>query len=209
MKALSLPNEYEKMNWSHDDLVMGIDEAGRGPLCGPLVVACCVLPIGYDNDQINDSKKLTEKKRNELFKVIIRDAVHFDFRIVKPKTIDELNIYEATRQAMASLAASYEVKQVLTDAMKIPEDPKVVAIIKGDAKSISIAAASILAKVLRDHIMWGYDHLYPEYEYIKHKGYPTRRHLELMEEYGIFGIYRMSYRPCMDKIIRNFQKSGQ
>ena len=199
---MALINEYEKMNWPKGQLVMGIDEAGRGPLCGPLVVACCVLPLNYENDLINDSKKLTEKRRDELFKVIIKDALFYDFRIVSPKEIDELNIYAATRKAMASLAGSYEVSQVLTDAMKIEENPKVVPIIKGDAKSISIAAASILAKVLRDHIMLGYDHLYPEYEYKKHKGYPTKRHIELMEEYGIFDIYRMSYKPCQDKKIR-------
>lgn len=209
LKDMSLLNEYEHLNWPGGDLVMGIDEAGRGPLCGPLVVACCVLPSGYSNDLIDDSKKLTEKKREELFKVIIKDAVYFAFKIVKPKEIDELNIYAATRKAMAELAKSYDVKQVLTDAMKIEEDPKVIPIIKGDAKSISIAAASILAKVLRDHIMWGYDHLHPEYEYIRHKGYPTRRHLELMEKYGIFDIYRMSYRPCQNKKFRNFQNTCQ
>ena len=201
---MSLINEYEKISWPNNKLVMGIDEAGRGPLCGPLVVACCVLPINYENELINDSKKLTEKKREELFKTIIKDAVYFSFKIVSPKEIDELNIYAATKKAMMELSYTYEVDKVLTDAMKIEENPKVIPIIKGDAKSISIAAASILAKVLRDHIMWGYDHLHPEYEYIKHKGYPTKRHIELMEEYGVFDIYRMSYRPCNGKKIRNF-----
>jgi len=201
---MSLLNEYENLNWPNNHLVMGIDEAGRGPLCGPLVVACCVLPINYQNDLINDSKKLTEKKRNELFKVIIKDAIYFKVKIVSPKEIDELNIYAATKKAMEQLSLSYEVNQVLTDAMKIEDNPKVIPIIKGDAKSISIAAASIIAKVVRDHIMWGYDHLYPEYEYIKHKGYPTKRHIELIDKYGIFDIYRMSYKPCKDKKIRNF-----
>ena len=201
---MSLINEYEKISWPNNKLVMGIDEAGRGPLCGPLVVACCVLPINYENELINDSKKLTEKKREELFKTIIKDAVYFSFKIVSPKEIDELNIYAATKKAMMELSYTYEVDKVLTDAMKIEENPKVIPIIKGDAKSISIAAASILAKVLRDHLMWGYDHLHPEYEYIKHKGYPTKRHIELMEEYGVFDIYRMSYRPCNGKKIRNF-----
>lgn len=199
LKNMSLINEYENINWPNNDLVMGIDEAGRGPLCGPLVVACAVLPIGYKNEDINDSKKISEKKRNELFKVIIKDALYFDFRIVSPSRIDELNIYAATKEAMADLAKTYEVKQVLTDAMKIEDNPKVIPIIKGDAKSISIAAASILAKVLRDHIMWGYDHLYPEYELIKHKGYPTKRHLEIIDDIGIFDIYRMSYKPCQNK----------
>ena len=201
---MTLLNEFENLNWANNDLVMGIDEAGRGPLCGPLVVACCVLPINYQNDLINDSKKLSAKKREKLFKVIIKDAIYYDFCIVSPKQIDELNIYAATKIAMETLANKYPVKQVLTDAMKIEDNPKVVPIIKGDSKSISIAAASILAKVLRDHIMWGYDHLYPEYEFIKHKGYGTKRHLELMEQYGIFDIYRMSYKPCQDKKIRKF-----
>lgn len=201
---MALLNEYEKLNWPNNDLVMGIDEAGRGPLCGPLVVASCVLPINYHNDLINDSKKLTAKKRKELFLTIIKDALYFEFKIVSPKTIDELNIYAATKKAMSELAKGYDVKMVLTDAMKIEDNPKVVPIIKGDAKSISIAAASILAKVLRDHIMWGYDHLHPEYEYIKHKGYPTKKHIELMEEYGIFDIYRMSYKPCQNKKVRIF-----
>lgn len=204
LKNMALINEYENINWPNNDLVMGIDEAGRGPLCGPLVVACCVLPINYHNDLINDSKKLSEKKRNELFKVIIKDAVYFDFRIVSPKRIDEINIYAATKEAMTSLVLSYDVKQVLTDAMKIEDNSKVVPIIKGDAKSISIAAASILAKVLRDHIMWGYDHLHPEYEYIKHKGYPTKRHLELMNKYGLLDIYRLSYKPCQNIKVRNY-----
>lgn len=204
LRNMALLNEYEKLNWPNNDLVMGIDEAGRGPLCGPLVVASCVLPVDYHNDLINDSKKLTAKKRKELFLTIIKDAVYFEFKIVSPKTIDELNIYGATKKAMSELANSYDVKMVLTDAMKIEDNPKVIPIIKGDAKSISIAAASILAKVLRDHIMWGYDHLHPEYEYIKHKGYPTKKHIELMEEYGIFDIYRMSYKPCQDKKVRIF-----
>ena len=201
---MALLNEFEKLNWPNNDLVMGIDEAGRGPLCGPLVVASCVLPINYQNDLINDSKKLSAKRRKELFLRIIKDAVYYEFKIVSPKTIDELNIYGATKRAMSELAEGYNVKVVLTDAMKIEDNPKVIPIIKGDAKSISIAAASILAKVLRDHIMWGYDHLHPEYEYIKHKGYPTKKHIELMEEYGVFDIYRMSYKPCQNKKVRIF-----
>lgn len=199
---MSLINEYEKLNWPNNDLVMGIDEAGRGPLCGPLVVAACVLPINYENDLINDSKKLSEKKRESLFEVIKKDALFHDVIIVSPKEIDELNIYGATKKAMKLLAESYDVKQVLTDAMKIEENPKVIPIIKGDSKSLSIAAASIIAKVTRDRIMYELDKIYPEYEYYKHKGYPTKRHLELIEKYGITDIYRMSYGPCKNKKIR-------
>ncbi len=198
---MSLLNDYENKCWPNNKLVMGIDEAGRGPLCGPLVVACCVLPIGYQNDMINDSKKLSEKKRELLFDQIKQDALFYDVKIVSPKEIDELNIYAATKKAMSKLALEKDVEYVLTDAMPL-DNKKVVPIIKGDAKSISIAAASIIAKVTRDRIMYELDAKYPEYEYRKHKGYPTKRHIELMEEYGIFDIYRMSYKPCFDKKVR-------
>ncbi len=198
---MSLLNEYENKCWPNNKLIMGIDEAGRGPLCGPLVVACCVLPIGYQNDMINDSKKLSEKKRELLFDQIKQDALFYDVKIVSPKEIDELNIYAATKKAMSKLALEKDVEYVLTDAMPL-DNKKVVPIIKGDAKSISIAAASIIAKVTRDRIMYELDAKYPEYEYRKHKGYPTKRHIELMEEYGIFDIYRMSYKPCFDKKVR-------
>ncbi len=198
---MSLLNEYENKCWPNNKLVMGIDEAGRGPLCGPLVVACCVLPIGYQNDMINDSKKLSEKKRELLFNQIKQDALFYDVKIVSPKEIDELNIYAATKKAMSKLALEKDVEYVLTDAMPL-DNKKVVPIIKGDAKSISIAAASIIAKVTRDRIMYELDAKYPEYEYRKHKGYPTKRHIELMEKYGIFDIYRMSYKPCFDKKVR-------
>lgn len=194
-----LENKFEKEYWDKDLYVMGIDEAGRGPLCGPLVVACCVLPINYSNNDINDSKKLTEKKRNDLFKVIIKDAHYYNFKIVSPSEIDELNIYAATKKAMDELSTSSRIHAVtLTDAMPLNRYD-VIDIVKGDAKSISIAAASILAKVLRDHIMDGYNVLLPQYEYNKHKGYPTKRHLQLMDEYGLNHLYRMSYKPCKDR----------
>ena len=197
--AKVLENIYENEYWLKDQYVMGIDEAGRGPLCGPLVVVCCILPINYHNDEINDSKQLSEKKRNELFKVIIRDAHYFSFKIVSPEEIDELNIYAATKKAMDELSLSTKLHSLtLTDAMPLNRYD-VIDIIKGDAKSISIAAASILAKVLRDHIMAGYNVLYPQYEYDKHKGYATKRHLQLMDEYGLNHLYRMSYQPCKDR----------
>lgn len=193
-----LQNEYENKYWANNQLVIGTDEAGRGPICGPEVVACCILPINYQNDEINDSKKLSSKKREKLFKTIINDAIYYDFRIVSNKEIDELNIYQTTKNAMKELLDKCDKQAInLTDAMPLDDTHiETVSLIKGDAKSISIAAASILAKVLRDHIMWGYDHLYPEYELIKHKGYPTKRHLELIEQYGLKDFYRMSYGPC-------------
>ena len=200
---MSLENTYETIAWSDDKLVMGIDEAGRGPLCGPLVVGACVLPVDYSNDEINDSKKLSEKKREKLFEIIKKDAIWYDVKIVEPQVIDKFNILEATRTAMTELSREYVVSKVLTDAVKIENDRNI-PIIKGDAKSISIAAASILAKVTRDHIMLELDKKYPEYEYAKHKGYPTKRHLELIEKYGVFDIYRFSYGPVKNKKIRKF-----
>ena len=191
---MPLENEYEKIAWNSNELVMGIDEAGRGPLCGPLVVGSCVLPAGYDNELINDSKKLSEKKRKQLFDVIKKDALYWNVKIVEPGIIDEMNILEATSSAMQELSGEYKVSKVLTDAVKIPNQLNI-PIIKGDAKSISIAAASILAKVTRDNIMEELDKKYPEYEFKKHKGYPTKRHIELMNEYGVFDIYRFSYSP--------------
>ena len=191
---MPLENEYEKIAWNSNELVMGIDEAGRGPLCGPLVVGSCVLPAGYENELINDSKKLSEKKRKQLFDVIKKDALYWNVKIVEPGIIDEMNILEATRSAMQELSGEYKVSKVLTDAVKIPNQLNI-PIIKGDAKSISIAAASILAKVTRDNIMEELDKKYPEYEFKKHKGYPTKRHIELMNEYGVFDIYRFSYSP--------------
>ena len=197
-----LQNHYEQECWANQELVMGIDEAGRGPLCGPLVVACCVMPLGYQNEMINDSKKLSEKKRKLAFKQIIQDALYYNWRIVEPKVIDSLNIYAATKQAMLELSQEYpDVSLVLTDAMPL-HSAAVIPLVKGDALSISIAAASILAKVLRDHIMMGYAILYPEYHYEKHKGYPTKLHLALLEEYGISDIYRLSYSPCKGKKMR-------
>ena len=198
-----LENTYEQIAWSNNELVMGIDEAGRGPLCGPLCVGACVFPVGYENELINDSKKLTAKKREMLYDVIVKDAIWYDVKIVSPKTIDELNILEATRSAMEELSNEYKVSKVLSDAVKLQNELNI-PIIKGDAKSISIAGASILAKVTRDRIMDEYHKEHPEYEFNKHKGYPTKRHLELIEKYGVYSIYRLSYKPVQGKKIRDF-----
>lgn len=198
---MPLENEYEKLAWNNSELVMGIDEAGRGPLCGPLAVGSCVFPVNYENELINDSKKLSEKKRKQLYEIIKKDALYWNVKIVEPRIIDEMNILEATRSAMQELSNEYEVSMVLTDAVKIPNE-KNIPIIKGDAKSISIAAASILAKVTRDNIMEELDKKYPEYELKKHKGYPTKRHIELMNEYGVFDIYRFSYSPVKNCLKR-------
>ncbi len=189
-------NEYEHQYWNVEQLLIGIDEAGRGPLAGPLVVAGVIFEKGYENPLIYDSKGISEKKREELFKVIIQDAKEYKIEIVTPKQIDEENIYRATQHAMNRIATALHADIVLTDAMPLPNQEKIVIdLIKGDQKSISIAAASILAKVVRDHIMFGYDILYPNYGFKKHKGYPTKQHIEALDTYGVLDIHRRSYGP--------------
>lgn len=189
-------NEYEHHYWGENKFIIGIDEAGRGPLAGPLVVAGVVFNQGYENHMIYDSKGLSEKKREELFKIILQDAKEYKIEIVSPKQIDDENIYRATQHAMDRIATALHASVVLTDAMPLPnQEKKVIDLIKGDQKSVSIAAASILAKVVRDHIMLGYDKLHPEYGFKKHKGYPTKQHLEALEKYGVLDIHRRSYAP--------------
>lgn len=188
--------EYELTYWSQGQSVVGIDEAGRGPIAGPLVVAGVVFRPGYVHPGIYDSKAISQKKREALFPEIVKEAQAWKIVIVTPEEIDELNIYRATQKAMHTIAMAVDSAGVLTDAMPLPLCRKpVLSIIKGDQKSISIAAASILAKVVRDHIMLGYDHLYPQYGFAAHKGYPTRAHLEAMERYGVLPFYRKSYGP--------------
>ena len=196
-------NEYEKLWWQKDQLLVGIDEAGRGPLAGPLVVAGVVFPKDYDTGEIYDSKKLTEKKREELFEIIKRDALFYDIEIVDEKTIDRLNILEATRQAMSAIALKAPVNVVLTDAMKLYIDKEVIDLVKGDQKSGSIAAGSILAKVTRDHIMYELDKKYPQYGFAQNKGYPTKAHLEALQTYGVLDVHRRSYRPVIEALQGN------
>lgn len=194
-------NEYEKQWWNEGRSgIIGLDEAGRGPIAGPLVVAAVMFPVGYRHDTIYDSKKISEKKRKELFQVIIHDAVEYHIEIVSPAQIDELNIYRATQCAMQQLVERFRYKDgVLSDAMPLPECAyDVIPIIKGDQKSVSIAAASILAKVTRDCIMKAYDVLYPQYGFAKHKGYPTKAHIEALHQYGVLDIYRKSYAPIKE-----------
>ena len=199
--------EYEENLYKEGyNFIAGTDEAGRGPLVGPVVAGCVVFPKGYKNDLINDSKKLTEKKREQLYDIIIKDAVTYGIGIVSAKEIDELNIYEASRKAMikAYEEANKKVKidYLLTDAMPITTLDIPVLIIKGDAKSVTIAAASILAKVTRDRILIDLDKKYPEYNFKKHKGYPTKEHLEKINEFGVFDEYRMTYKPVKNVLDR-------
>lgn len=185
----------------HSHPLVGLDEAGRGPMAGPLVVAGVVFPYGYVNQELDDSKKLTEKKRERLYSVIKKDALWYKIIFVDECTIDTKNIYVATRDAMKEIAELAPVDIVLSDAMKLPGLSKdVYSIIKGDHKSISIAAASILAKVSRDHYMVQLDKRYPEYGFARHKGYPTKAHKEALKKYGVLSCHRKSYGPVKDQL---------
>lgn len=179
--------------------IAGSDEAGRGPLCGPVVAGAVILPSTYFNNDINDSKKLSAKKREQLYIEITSNAIAYGIGIVPPSKIDEINIYNASRLAMELALAklNHQVDLILTDYMPLKfNGVPVIPLVKGDAKARCIAAASILAKVTRDKIMEEYNKKYPEYEFDKHKGYPTKRHLEILKEKGIIkGFYRESYGP--------------
>ena len=180
-------------------LIVGCDEAGRGPLAGPVVAAACILPSDYHNEDINDSKKLTDKKRRALLDEIENHAIAFGIGIVSAEKIDEINIYQASRLAMnmAIENMAHQFDLVLTDAMPLfGYDVPVIDIIKGDAKAQCIAAASIIAKVTRDEMMESLDELYPQYGFKHHKGYGTKEHLLAIDKYGpIPGIHRYTYGP--------------
>ena len=186
-------------------VIVGVDEAGRGPLCGPVVAAACILPHTYINEKINDSKKLSEKKREQLYDEIINNALSYGVGIVDSKRIDEINIYEATKEAMhlaiSQLKIDYDL--ILTDAMKLKDEKvDVIDIIKGDAKCQCIAAASIIAKVTRDRILFDMDQKHPEYGFKSHKGYGTKKHIEAIKEHGIIdGFYRETYEPIKSLLL--------
>ena len=197
--------EYDRNIAKQYGIFCGIDEAGRGPLCGPVVVASCVMPL--DDDKIvfgiDDSKKLTEKQREEIFEQIKNVAIEYSIQEIDEKTIDEINILEATKLGMKKSIESLPQKPNLAfvDAVKnIDANIEQIAIIKGDATSYSIAAASILAKVHRDKLMQKLDTEYPEYHFAKHKGYGTKEHIELLKKYGPCKIHRKSF-------IKNFIKN--
>jgi len=198
-------NERELLSEGYT-LIGGVDEVGRGPLVGPVVAACCILPKGFRLDGLTDSKKLSEKKRNYYFEEIKKQAISFGIGIVDEKRIDEINIYEATKEAMymAYNEANKKVKidYILIDAMPLVLDVPNTSIIKGDSKSISIAAASVVAKVTRDRMMYELDKKYPEYGFSNHKGYPTKKHIEAINKYGLIDGYRKTYGPVKDIIER-------
>ncbi len=192
MKTIDL-FEYDKSLGVN--LLGGIDEAGRGPLCGPVVCACCVMPYDEMIDGINDSKKVSEKKREELFEVIKSKAIAYSVSVVSPEEIDRINILNATKKGMSECVGNIAVKPelVLIDAVKLDIPIATKPIIKGDATSYCIAAASILAKVTRDRIMRKYDKMYPEFGFAKNKGYGTKQHIEAIKKYGLCEIHRRTF----------------
>lgn len=195
MEVDLLENEKELYKEGYK-LIAGTDEVGRGPLVGPVVAAAVILPVNYKLEGLTDSKKLSEKKRNLFYKIIINDAISYGIGVVDAKTIDEINIYEASRKAMIEAINKLNPKPdfILSDAMPLPyKNSK--AIIHGDALSLTIAAASVLAKVTRDEMMYELDKKHPEYGFKDHKGYPTKKHLENIQKYGILDNYRFTYKP--------------
>lgn len=205
--------KYEKELYKNNiSLIAGVDEAGRGPLCGPVVAAAVILPKNYKLDGLNDSKQLSEKRREEFYEILNKEALSIGVGIVSAKEIDELNILEASRKAMYIALDNLDLtpEYILSDAMSlndidIPSRP----IIHGDALSLSIAAASVIAKVTRDHIMYEMDKKYPMYNLKKHKGYPTKEHLELIRKYGIMEEYRLSYKPVKNVLEEANEKENK
>lgn len=189
--------EYEtKYYQAGYDYIIGLDEAGRGPMAGELVVAGVIFPKDFYDERINDSKQLTAKKREFLYNLIIEKALCYHIEVISVEDVDRLNVYQASKKGMEKCVEilHHEKMFALTDAMPITYDDHL-AIIKGDAKSISIAGASILAKVTRDHLMEKHALTYPQYGFEKHKGYVTKYHKEALEKYGPCPIHRKSFAP--------------
>ena len=182
------------------NFIAGVDEVGRGPLVGPVVASCVVLPENFNLEGLTDSKKLSEKKREYFYDLIMEQALGVGVGIISEKKIDEVNIYEATKMAMKEAInnCSCKVEHVLIDAMKLDIDIPTTSIIKGDLKSITISAASVIAKVTRDRMLDELDLKYPMYDFKNNNGYPTKNHLEAIKEYGIIDEHRKSYGPVSE-----------
>ena len=194
MPDYSIENDIKLKGY---EVVAGVDEAGRGPLAGPVCAAAVILPENCEIEGLNDSKKLSEKKREALYDVIIEKAISYDIQLIDNNVIDEINILQATMLAMTNAVNGLKVKPqfVIIDGNKVPERLQIPAdcVVKGDAKSMSIAAASILAKVTRDRLMLELDKKYPEYDFARHKGYGTKLHQEKLLEYGPCEIHRKTF----------------
>ncbi len=194
--------ELDLLNQGHK-YIAGCDEVGRGPLAGPVVAAAVILDPFNKIEGLNDSKKLSEKKRIILNEEIKKKALAYKITYIYPKEIDKINIYQASKKAMIESILALDVTPtfILSDAMPLKEiDIPHLSIIKGDAKSATIAAASIIAKVERDNYMIELSKKYPEYGFEKHKGYPTKMHLEALRKYGVLDVYRKTYGPVYDLI---------
>lgn len=201
--------QYEKELYKEGiEYIGGVDEVGRGPLVGNVVTACCVLPKDFKLDGLTDSKKLSEKKREEYYKYIIENCIAYGIGRCTPEEIDKYNILEATKIAMKraidEVKSQINLEYVLIDGnMKFDLDIPYKSIVKGDAKSISIAASSVIAKVTRDHEMYELDKKYPMYGFKSHKGYPTKKHIEAINKYGIIDGYRKTYGPVLEVLNEN------
>ena len=195
--------EYENELYSRGfNLIAGVDEVGRGPLVGPVVAAAVILPKDFYDERINDSKKLSEHKRDLLYKVIMDNAISVGVGVISEKVIDKINILEATKLAMKEAINNLNVhpEHILIDAVKLDIDIPFTAIIKGDAKSESIASASIIAKVTRDKMMYDLDKVHPEYNFKSNKGYGTKSHLEAINKCGILKEHRKTFKPISEHI---------
>lgn len=195
--------KYEKELYEKNiSLIAGVDEVGRGPLVGPVVAAAVILPKNYELLGLTDSKKLSEKKRNAFYEILQTDAIAIGVGVISAKIIDEVNIYEASKLAMKEALSNLKIKPeyVLIDAMPLDLDVDSTSIIHGDALSLSIAAASVIAKVTRDKMMYDLDKIHPEYGFAKHKGYPTKQHLQAIKKYGVLDNYRFSYKPVKNVV---------
>ena len=200
--------KYEKELYEKGiNFIGGVDEVGRGPLVGPVVAACVVLPKDFYLEGLTDSKKLSEKKRNIFYKYIIENCLAYGIGIIDEKRIDEINIYNATKEAMImAINETYEkikIEHILIDAMPLEINIPTTSIIKGDAKSITIAASSVVAKVVRDKMLYELDKKYPMYDFKNNKGYPTKKHLEAINKYGIIKEHRISYGPVAEYLKNN------
>ena len=200
--------KYEKELWDKGlEYIGGVDEVGRGPLIGPVVTACVVLPKDFKLEGLTDSKKLTEKKREEYYEYIINNCTAWATGECSPAEIDEYNILEATKIAMKraidKVNSKLKLDYILIDGnMKFDFDYKYESIVKGDAKSISIAAASVVAKVTRDRMLIELDKKYPQYGFKDHKGYPTKKHIEAILEYGLIDGYRKTFKPINEIVAK-------
>lgn len=191
---------FEKKFWAKNQKVAGVDEVGRGPLAGPVVTAAVILDESFNLIDVNDSKKLSPHKRLALFPKILDQAVSVSVGLANNDLIDQINIYEADRIAMAHAVEGLQIKPdaLLVDAMNVPVDLPQTSLIKGDAKSNSIAAASIVAKVFRDSLMDAYAQKYPEYGFEKNAGYGTKKHIEALKKYGPTPIHRLTFAPVSE-----------